>query len=202
MDIRLLIITLAASLTGCPGGPPKTSQQPDAPVDTPVVIDAPGSTDIQTVPDAPAQVVGACDSLAPVGTWQEITPPAVKAGLANKMPSDAGGTFAFAVDTVNSGTLYVGTVYQKMWKSTDCGSTWAPVGTGRHAGSWDHAMNWTFAVDPKDPTIVYTNSGYGTMFRVAQIGQRWGRLGHHLAASAATRSVGALSIQFRQRGDH
>jgi hypothetical protein len=24
-------------------------------------------------------------------------------------------------------------------------------------------MNWTFAVDPKDPQVVYTNSGYGTM---------------------------------------
>jgi hypothetical protein len=112
--------------------------------------------------DAPPQVVGACSSLGPVGTWQEITPPDVKAGLASATPKDAGGTFSFAVDPVNSGTIYVGTVYQKMWKSTDCGATWAQLGTGRHAGSWDHAMNWTFAVDPIEPNVVYTNSGYGT----------------------------------------
>jgi hypothetical protein len=111
----------------------------------------------------PPQKVGACDALAPVGTWEDVTPPEVKAGLASQTPKDAGGTFAFAVDPVNSGTLYVGTDYQKMWKSTDCGSTWAPLGTGRNAGKWDHAMNWTFAVDPVDPNVVYTNSGYGTM---------------------------------------
>ena len=111
----------------------------------------------------PPQVVGTCAALAPVGSWEKITPPEVAAGLASQTPSDGSGTFAFAVDPVNSGTLYVGTVYQKMWKSTDCGSTWALLGTGRHASSWDHAMNWTFAVDPQDPQVVYTNSGYGTM---------------------------------------
>jgi photosystem II stability/assembly factor-like uncharacterized protein len=110
----------------------------------------------------PPTVVGACDALAPVNTWQDVTPPEVRAGLNAKTPKDAGGTFAFAVDPVNSGTLYVGTLHQKMWKSTDCGSTWAPLGTGRHADSWEHAMNWTFAVDPKDPQVLYTNSGYGT----------------------------------------
>lgn len=172
---------LAASLLGCREGSiaavdasmqedtsaqrdvasPPDSAQPDteARPDT-------GATGADAPPsklDAPPQVVGACGALGPVGTWQEITPPPVKMGLATRMPSDAGGTFAFAVDPVSSGTVYVGTVYQKMWKSTDCGSTWQPLGTGRQAGSWDHAMNWTFAVDPVEPNVLYTNSGYGTM---------------------------------------
>jgi hypothetical protein len=150
--------------------PASPSDARDAPASSSDGRDAPASSDARpldgggTAPDqaVPPQVVGACDALAPVGTWQEITPPAVTAGLANKMPGDGSGTFAFAVDPVNSGTLYVGTVYQKMWKSTDCGSTWAPLGTGRHASSWDHAMNWTFAVDPVEANVVYTNSGYGT----------------------------------------
>src|SRR5258706_7581288 len=169
-------IGLVASMWGCSDGSATSTASPNprpdaqAPADAQAPSDAQAETEASTNDDAALapdqatpQVVGACDSLAPVGTWQEITPPAVKAGLANKMPSDGNGTFAFAVDPINSGTLYVGTVYQKMWKSTDCGSTWAPLGTGRHASSWDHAMNWTFAVDPKDAQVVYTNSGYGTM---------------------------------------
>jgi hypothetical protein len=121
--------------------------------------------------------VGDCSKLGPVGTWEKITPPDVAAGLATMMPNDASGTFAFAADPVNAGTIYVGTVYQKMWKSTDCGSTWTPLGTGNHASSWDHAMNWTFAVDPLDPQVVYTNSGYGTMgsglFKSVNAGVDW-----------------------------
>ncbi|HXI54558.1 MAG TPA: hypothetical protein VNO55_00740 [Polyangia bacterium] len=138
--------------------PPDSAMQPDA-----TALPETGAPDRPPAPDAPPQVVGTCAALGPVGTWQEITPPAVKTGLASRMPSDAGGTFSFAVDPVNSGTVYAGTVYQKMWKSTDCGATWTQLGTGRNAGAWDHAMNWTFAVDPQQPNVVYTNSGYGTM---------------------------------------
>jgi hypothetical protein len=111
----------------------------------------------------PPQKIGKCDALAPKGKWEQITPPDVVTGLANMMPSDAAGTFAFAVDPVNSGTVYLGTVYQKAWKSIDCGSTWTELATGMNANYFDHAMNWTFAVDPVEPNVVYTNTGYGTV---------------------------------------
>src|SRR4051794_11409907 len=109
---HLLTLGLAAFLWGCAGASGKSSEPTDAPSDaqaptaTQTSTDAPSSTDAQVAPDAStdddsamapdravSQVVGACDSLAPLGTWQEITPPAVKAGLANKMPADGSGTF-------------------------------------------------------------------------------------------------------------
>src|SRR6185503_7991865 len=76
--------------------------------------------------------VSACDGLAPEGTFEEITPPAVKAGIGTKQPDGQtrGGTFAIAVDPVNQGTVYAGTLFQKVWKSTDCGATWKDIATG------------------------------------------------------------------------
>ena len=63
-----------------------------------------------------------------------------------------GGTFAIAVDPVNQGTVYAGTLLSKVWKSTDCGATWNAVATGTNAMDVNRGMNWTLAVDPADPT--------------------------------------------------
>lgn len=101
-------------------------------------------------------MVGDCGSLGAVGEWQKITPPDIVVQSGDKLQA-----FAFAVDPVNSGTVYFGTAYQHQWKSTDCGSTWAPGDSGRNGEAWNHAMNWTFVVDPIEPNVVYTNSGYG-----------------------------------------
>jgi hypothetical protein len=100
-----------------------------------------------------------CAGLAAEGVFEEITPPQVKAAIV--VGKDEGGTFAIAVDPVNQGTLYVGTRYAKVWKSVDCGATWTHISTGRNGASVDSGMNWTFAIDPQNPQVVYTNSGYG-----------------------------------------
>lgn len=107
---------------------------------------------------SPLPVVGACDGLAAPGVWQEITPPEVKAGF-DTLPN--AGAFAFAVDPVNSGTLYLGTIQQKIWKSTDCGANWVPIATGRGGANLNSGMNWTFVIDPTDTRVLYTNAGYG-----------------------------------------
>ena len=106
----------------------------------------------------PPIVVGDCGGLAAPGTWENITPPDIVVP-----PGEELAAFAFAVDPVNSGTVYFGTAYQRMWKTTDCGSTWVPGDTGRNGAAWEHAMNWTFLVDPIEPNVVYTNTGYGDM---------------------------------------
>src|SRR5262245_53623080 len=48
----------------------------------------------------PPPTVNDCDGLAPAGTFEEITPPEVKAGIGTKQPDGQtrGGTFAMAVD--------------------------------------------------------------------------------------------------------
>lgn len=124
----------------------------------------------------PTRVAG-CDGLAPEGTFEEITPPEVKAGIGTKTAGGQtrGGTFAIAVDPVNKGTIYAGTLLQKLWKSTDCGATWKVSATGTNAANVNSGMNWTLAVDPVDPNIVYTNSGYGanSLFKSMDGGVNW-----------------------------
>ena len=94
----------------------------------------------------PGQVAG-CDGLAPEGNFEEITPPDVKAGLGTKRADGQvrGGTFAIAVDPLNHGTVYAGTLFQKVWKSTDCGTTWKVIATGANAanvnGGIEHGSN-------------------------------------------------------------
>src|SRR6185369_1255395 len=110
------------------------------------------------------------------GVFEEITPPMVKAELGTGDSGRMkGGPFALAVDPVNQGTLYSGTIYQGFWKSTDCGATWSQVATGTSGQDVNSGMNWTLAVDPQEPETVYTNSGYGSngLFKSTDGGVNW-----------------------------
>ena len=127
-------------------------------------------------PDPPAPQVSDCNGLGARGVFEEITPPAVKAGIGQSAPSGKkGGTFAMAVDPVNQGTVYAGTLFQGVWKTTDCGSSWKLIASGTDGKEVNSGMNWTFAIDPQDPNVVYTNSGYGTngLFKSTDGGVNW-----------------------------
>jgi hypothetical protein len=132
------------------------------------------ATAIPAAASAPTSQWGDCNNLGPAGVFQEITPPVVKAGFGQATVQDGGGTFALAVDPVNTGTLYLGTLWQGAWKSTDCGATWSKV-SGRNAADVNRGMNWTMAVDPQNPQTVYTNSGYGTnsLYKSVNGGKDW-----------------------------
>jgi hypothetical protein len=125
----------------------------------------PGSAPV-TPEDAATPKVAACNNLAAVGTFENITPPLGPSSFdpdGSTSGSAETGTFAIATDPVNQGTLYAGTFAQGVWKTTDCGATWAIVATGKNADVVNAGMNWTFGVDPIDPLTLYTNSGYGSM---------------------------------------
>jgi hypothetical protein len=126
---------------------------------------------------APTPVVHDCNGLAEPGVFEDITPPAIKAGLGMQTSSNQtkGGTFAMAVDQVNQGTVYAGSLFQGVWKSTDCGATWIDIATGTHGSDVDSGMNWTLAIDPVEPQVVYTNSGYGSngLFKSPDGGVNW-----------------------------
>jgi hypothetical protein len=102
--------------------------------------------------------VGKCDGLGPVGKWEKITPQALTKGPA-----------AFAVDPLNAGTVYLGTGdscwdqhCDGVFKTTDCGSTWVKINTGRNGADLDKGDQWGFAIDPVDSQVLYATSGYGT----------------------------------------
>lgn len=131
------------------------------------------SSDDDTGDSPPPPVLGACDDLAEEGVFENVTPPEVEAGFGQGQ--DGGGAFALAVDPVNQGTVYLGTLFQRVWKTEDCGATWTHISTGRNGEAVDSGMNWTFAVDPIEPNVVYTNSGYGanSLFKSSNGGVDW-----------------------------
>jgi photosystem II stability/assembly factor-like uncharacterized protein len=101
------------------------------------------------------------------GVWEEITPAAVNLDPAWKNPNNAGtngGVGVFVLDPQDTANIYLGTSAQGIYKSTDCGSTWAKVNTGMNGADLDKGGQWTMAIDPVDPRgVIYTNSGYGPM---------------------------------------
>jgi photosystem II stability/assembly factor-like uncharacterized protein len=136
---------------------------------------APTGPDGSYVPDAPPPVVLPCDSLGAVGKWEIISPPGVIGGgnLENS------GVAAFVVDPLHSGTVYVGTDSgHGIWKTADCGATWAHVNTGRNGQDLDNGRNWTFVIDPFDSRTMFTNSGYGTnaLYRSTDGGVNWDKV--------------------------
>jgi hypothetical protein len=115
-------------------------------------------------PDQPLPVmVGKCDSLKGVNVLEDITPPAVRA------TKGAGyGVTSLQLDPTRAGTIYVGSDHAGLWKSTDCGSTWTKLNTGRSASIIDGGILWNLAVDPQDPKVMYIsafNSGDGDLQR-------------------------------------
>ena len=80
-----------------------------------------------------------------------------------------------AVDPNNLGTVYAGTLFQGVWKTVDCGATWTAIATGSSASDVNRGMNWTFAIDPQDSQVLYTNSGYGSngLFKSIDGGVNW-----------------------------
>ncbi|MEO8153229.1 MAG: hypothetical protein ABI605_09195 [Rhizobacter sp.] len=102
--------------------------------------------------------------------WDNITPPMVSLP---GPPSGAFGTNAFVLDPVNAGTIYLGTSQQGIYKSTNCGKTWEHINTGSQGicggpgfqepcpQALDSGRQWSFAIDPSDPKILYTANGFG-----------------------------------------
>ena len=106
--------------------------------------------------------VSPCDAggaMLVVGQWDNITPPAI-----NLTPGFQGfntGVNSFVIDPTNTATLYVGSCAQGIYKSTNCGASWMHISTGTNGASLDHGRNWTMAIDPVEPNVIYANSGYG-----------------------------------------
>ncbi len=93
-----------------------------------------------------------------VGVWENITPPQVP--LPGAFPCDY-GTLAFVVDPQTPTTLYLGTCQHGIYKTVDSGATWVKIDTGINAHAIDTSRQWTFVIDPVDPQILYTDTGYG-----------------------------------------
>jgi photosystem II stability/assembly factor-like uncharacterized protein len=70
---------------------------------------------------------------------------------------------SFVVDPQTPSTVYIGSCQHGVYKSTDCGSTWAHIDTGQSAQTIDNSRQWTFVIDPVDTQVLYTNAGYNIL---------------------------------------
>ena len=102
--------------------------------------------------------VSDCSHLAAAGKWENVTPPVKE--LPGNAPCPYGG--AFVMNPQDPATVYVGSCNEGLWKSTDCGASWSHIDTGKNGDVLDGGRQWTFVIDPTDPQVLYTNSGYGS----------------------------------------
>lgn len=120
-----------------------------------------------------AHVVVPCDS-AKVGVWEDITPPGVVSDP-DFSAKKGFGTNAFVIDGSNSANITLGTDGIGIYRTTNCGSSWTHINTGQNAAALDGGTQWSMAIDPVDPNVIYTVSGYGTngVFKTTNAGIDW-----------------------------
>jgi hypothetical protein len=91
-----------------------------------------------------------------IGVWENITP----AGLVSLHKGTPGG--AIVVNPKDTRVVYAGSADGGgLFKSSDCGATFAKVNTGQHGDDLDFNRMWDIVVDPVDPETVYAVGAYG-----------------------------------------
>ncbi|HEV8246302.1 MAG TPA: hypothetical protein VGP93_11065, partial [Polyangiaceae bacterium] len=120
--------------------------------------------------------VTACDALGPAGQWEDITPTDIDLATSGTTYSNANfGTAALRLNPQDPAQIYLGTETWGFYGSTDCGATWTKLNTGRGASDMNNGNQWTMAVDPVDPKVIYSNSGFATggVFKSTNGGIDW-----------------------------
>lgn len=95
-----------------------------------------------------------------VGVWTNITPAVVPQGGSGGNNCDY-GTLSVVTNPQQPSTVYLGTCEHGILKSLDSGNSWVHVNTGANSDILDRTRQWTLAIDPVNPQVLYTNSGYG-----------------------------------------
>jgi hypothetical protein len=128
---------------------------------------ADGSSRDMGVDTGPPPEVTPC-AIHATGSWENVTPADVPIG-------GMAGSIGWAIDPVNPAVLYLGTVKQGIYRSSDCGATWVKANTGKNGQLLDQGSNWSVQVDRDEMHTVYANSGYGPMglFKSTNGGVDW-----------------------------
>ena len=168
-----LVVACGATSNGSDSAPDasRDGSIPDAPsppTDSSPPVD---SSPLDSSPPMDSSFVPVATCSGTAGTWQNITPPAldmsnwcsVDFSTCNVGTNPSGkvgtyGTTDFLIDPMSSGTVYLGTSQLGIWKTTDCGASWAHINTGNGgtdvnggsvAGSLlDGGRQWTMLMDP------------------------------------------------------
>jgi len=122
---------------------------------------------------ATPHVVGKCDALGAMGTWQNVTPPEfrVMSNLETTCvavnPADQ-SVYAAASNVTNGGKGGTG-----LYKSTDCGSTWKKVSV---TPNLETGSCFSLTIDSVNTNNMYYANGYGdnpTLWKSTDGGVNW-----------------------------
>jgi hypothetical protein len=116
-----------------------------------------------------------------------VTPPQIPITL--NTTSGTGGSIGIvgvAVDPQNPSIVYTSGQSKNgygsvgIFKSTDCGSTWNKINTGRNGAMLDSGSQWYggILIDPTNTQVMYAESGYGAggIFKSTNGGVDWDQL--------------------------
>jgi hypothetical protein len=122
-------------------------------------------------------MIGNCQNLPMSGQWQEISP----VNVANAPAGAISGTNfseAVIVDPFDPATVWLGTGYAGVFKSTDCGATFTHVNTGTNGAALDNGSHVSMVLDPVDRGTMYTVSLYGAwgLWKTTNGGVDWTQL--------------------------
>jgi hypothetical protein len=129
-----------------------------------------------TKPAVGPLAVSGCPRSGTPGAWENITPRQVS--LDPDFNTGAGknfGTNSFVIDPKNPAVIYLGTSAMGVYKSSDCGASWARINTGRGGDELDRGRQWTMVIDPVETQVLYTVAGYGKsgVFKSTDGGVSW-----------------------------
>jgi hypothetical protein len=140
----------------------------------------------------PPHVVGTCNGLGAVNAWENITP--AGADLSDN------GIVEILTDPMAAGTIYTSADKQGIFRSTDCGATFAKINTGRNGAVLDTGTQWSMAIDRADTKVLYAGNLYGTnlsLFKSVNGGVDWDDLfppGSEVANTVASTFVQEVSM--------
>ncbi len=109
-------------------------------------------------------------SCKPAGSvWENASPPA------SNYANTTTGITSVVVRPDNPAVVIVGADSKGIFRSTDCGATWALASTGRNADLMASGRPWSMALDPRAPDVMYTVEGYGAggLFKTTNGGMDW-----------------------------
>lgn len=159
----------SAGRGGSPGGTAGTVGVDGGKAGASGTMDAGG---LASPPDAGAP--RPCNHLAAAGRWENISP------VKTAFDTSNGHNFADAivVDPFDAATVWHGTGYAGLFKSTDCGATFVRVNTGRNADALQGSALGSMAVDPVNPGVMYTTAfdGANGLFKSSNGGVDWDQL--------------------------
>ena len=114
----------------------------------------------------------ACPALPAAGAWINVSPPG------SNYTTTYTGMNAVVVRPDDPAIVYAGADSNGIFRSTDCGATWALVNTGAHAAEMSSGRPWSMVIDPVTPDVMYVVQGYGAsgLWKSTNAGVDWNQV--------------------------